>query len=65
MMKATKATPERQIVLPAVKEEESLVPDERGRLTPAQMVDSKFVSLLRSSPLLVSHLQDSVRRRPA
>jgi hypothetical protein len=44
--------------------EEVLVPDARGQLTPAQMVERKLVSMLRASPVLVSHLQSNARRRP-
>jgi hypothetical protein len=44
--------------------QEVLVPDARAQLTPAQMVEHKLVSMLRASPLLVSHLQSGVRRRP-
>jgi hypothetical protein len=42
--------------------EEMLVPDTRARLTPAQMVERKLLSLLKSVALPVSHLQ-SVRQR--
>jgi len=37
--------------------EESLVIDDRSELTPAQMVESKLVSLLQGATLPVSHLQ--------
>jgi hypothetical protein len=51
--------------LPTVgKDEEMLVPDERGQLTPAQMVENKLVAMMESSSMLVSHLQASVRQRP-
>ncbi len=36
--------------------EEDLVTDERAGLTPAQMVERKLASLLKSQPLPVSHL---------
>ena len=49
---------------PVNSEEESLVPDTRGQLTPAQMVDRKLVTVVHTCPLLVSHLRDSVKRRP-
>jgi hypothetical protein len=45
------------------RDEEVLVPDARGHLTPAQMVDHKL-SLLDTCPVLVSHLQDFGNRRP-
>jgi len=38
-------------------EEESLVIDDRSGLTPAQMVESKLMSLLQGATLPVSHLQ--------
>jgi hypothetical protein len=47
-----------------IKDDEVLVPDMRGYLTPAQMVDHKLVSLLDTCPVLVSHLQDMSNRRP-
>ena len=48
----------------AVVTEEVLVPDARARLTPAQMVERKLVSMTETCPVMVSHLQDSVKRRP-
>jgi hypothetical protein len=39
--------------------EESLVNDDRAGLTPAQLVERKLVSLLRSTPVPVSRLQSS------
>jgi hypothetical protein len=39
--------------------EESLVNDARAGLTPAQQVERKLMSLLKSSPLPVSRLQDA------
>jgi hypothetical protein len=50
--------------LPNLMAEEVLVPDDRALLTPAQMVERKLVSMLETTPVLVSHLQDSVKRRP-
>jgi hypothetical protein len=44
--------------------EETLVPDLRARLTPAQMVERKLVSLLKSAPLPVSQLQTGRQRLP-
>ena len=46
------------------REEEVLIPDSRARLTPAQMVERKLVSLLRSVPLPVSQLQGGRQRGP-
>lgn len=36
--------------------EEDMVADVRASLTPAQMVERKLVSLLKSNPMPVSHL---------
>jgi hypothetical protein len=41
--------------------EEDLVTDVRASLTPAQMVERKLVSLLKSNPLPVSHLMTGPR----
>ena len=41
--------------------EEALVEDVRAGLTPSQMVERKLVSLLKSSPLPVSHLMAGAR----
>jgi hypothetical protein len=54
---------DRVATIPVVTEE-MLVPDTRAQLTPAQMVERKLVSMTETCPLLVSHLQDSVKRRP-
>ncbi len=48
--------------LPAhVLTEEALVADARAGLTPAQMVERKVASLLKSQPLPVSHLMTTRR----
>ena len=52
-----------QLHEPAGKEE-VLVPDARARLTPAQMVEHKLLSLLKTTPLLVSRLQTVRQRGP-
>ncbi len=44
-----------------VATEESLVRDARAGLTPAQMVERKVASLLKSQPLPVSHLMTTRR----
>ena len=44
--------------------EESLVADARAGLTPAQMVERKLASLLKSNPLPVSHFMTWQRVRP-
>ena len=43
--------------------QETLVNDSRAGLTPAQMVERKLVTLLRSTPLPASQLQESRMRR--
>jgi hypothetical protein len=45
----------------AETQEEALVADSRASLTPAQMVERKLVSLLKSNPLPVSHLKTGAR----
>ena len=49
----------------ASREDEVLVPDVRAQLRPAEMVERKLVSLLKSLPLPASHLQRARLRRPA
>jgi hypothetical protein len=41
--------------------EEALVADARAGLTPAQMVEHKLASLLKSQPLPVSHMMTARR----
>jgi hypothetical protein len=41
--------------------EEALVADDRAGLTPAQMVERKLASLLKSKPLPVSHMMTAKR----
>jgi hypothetical protein len=43
--------------------QEMLVNDSRAGLTPAQMVERKLVTLLRSTPMPASHLQSMRMRR--
>ena len=47
----------------AAAAEESLVEDVRANLSPAQMVERKLVSLLKSVPLPMSRLQESPVQR--
>lgn len=47
----------------AVEAEESLVSDDRAGLTPAEHVERKLVTLLRSTPLRVSQMQRGHERR--
>jgi hypothetical protein len=51
------------VILSAPAEEEALVSDARAGLTPAQMVERKLFSMLRSTPLPVSRLQGGRPRR--
>ncbi len=48
---------------PITSPQETLVSDARAGLTPAQMVERKLVSMLRSNILPASHLQVSRMRR--
>ena len=50
-----------QSLTPPAAEEEALVTDARAGLTPAQMVERKLVSLLKSNPLPVSHVMAASR----
>ena len=47
----------------AASPRESLVQDVRSGLTPAQMVERKLATLLRSTPMPVSRMQNSEKRR--
>jgi hypothetical protein len=42
-------------------DEETLVVDDRGSLTPSQMVERKLIGWLKSSPLLVSQVQRQLK----
>jgi hypothetical protein len=57
-------TNEREPLHESTGKEEMLIPDARARLTPAQMVESKLLSLLKTTPLLVSRLQTVRQRGP-
>ncbi len=48
----------------AFREEEMLIPDIRADLTPAQIVESKLVSLLKGASMPVSYLQTRLQRGP-
>lgn len=59
-MRTLPVSPDRQIPdrHPAVRvEEETLVADRRGALTPSQQVEEKLVGMLKASPVMVSHVQ--------
>jgi hypothetical protein len=45
----------------ARNEEETLVADDRSSLTPSQQVEQKLIGWLKSSPLLVSHIQRQLK----
>jgi hypothetical protein len=47
--------------LTAEMEEESLIADARAGLTPAQMVERKLLSLLKTNPLPVSQVMNGSR----
>jgi hypothetical protein len=49
------------VLVPAALTDEALVADARAGLTPAQMVERKLASLLKSQPLPVSHLMTAKR----
>jgi hypothetical protein len=55
---------ERQPIHEPTPKDETLVPDTRARLTPAQMVEHKLLSLMKTAPLLVSRLQTVRQRGP-
>ena len=48
----------------AIRDDEVLVPDSRARLRPAEMVERKLVSMLKSLPMPASQLQQAQLRRP-
>jgi hypothetical protein len=45
-------------------DEETLVIDDRASLTPSQIVEQKFLDMLRTSPLLVSQVQRRLKPGP-
>jgi hypothetical protein len=47
-----------------IRNEETLVADTRASLTPSQHVEQKLISMLKSSPLLVSHIQRRLKPGP-
>ena len=49
------------VPIPHGPSEEALVADARAGLTPAQMVEHKVASLLKSQPLPVSHMMTTRR----
>ena len=55
--------PTGDVVLPRA-EEETLVADDRAAMTPSQLVEQKLIGMLKSSPLLVSHVQRRLRPGP-
>lgn len=60
---ATSFPTERSNPVLAAAASEALVSDARAGLTPAQMVERKLFSMLRSAPLPVSRLQSGGPRR--
>jgi len=45
-------------------EEETLVADNRAALSPSEMVEQKLINILKSSSLLVSHVQRRLKPGP-
>ena len=45
------------------REEETLIPDPRARISPNEMVERKLMALLCRSPLQISHLRMQPRKR--
>ena len=44
--------------------EETLVEDPRSRASPSQQIERKLLRLMKSSPIMVSQMQRSLKRRP-
>ena len=55
--------PRGEVLLPR-SEEETLIADDRGALTPSQQVEQKLIGMLKESPLLVSQVQRRLRPGP-
>jgi hypothetical protein len=45
-------------------DDETLVEDTRSCLTPSQQVEQKLIGLLKTSPLMVSHMQRRLKPGP-
>lgn len=45
-------------------DDEILVEDQRSTLTPSQQVEQKLIGLLKTSPLMVSHVQRRMKPGP-
>jgi hypothetical protein len=45
-------------------EDETLVEDTRSCLSPSQQVEQKLIGLLKTSPLMVSHMQRRLKPGP-
>jgi hypothetical protein len=45
-------------------DEETLVEDSRSCLTPSQQVEQKLIGILKSTPLMVSHVQRRMKPGP-
>jgi hypothetical protein len=45
-------------------DEETLVADDRGALTPSQLVEQKLIGRLKDSPLLISQIQRRLKPGP-
>jgi len=44
--------------------EETLVADDRATISPSQHVEQRLIDLLRTSPLLISHVQRRLKPGP-
>lgn len=58
-----RTTGDTAVLLPR-SDEETLVRDNRGTMTPSQIVEQKLIGIMRSSPLMVSHVQRRLRPGP-
>jgi hypothetical protein len=45
-------------------DEETLVEDQRSTLTPSQQVEQKLIGLLKTSPVMISHVQRRMKPGP-
>jgi hypothetical protein len=59
-----KDEPQRDPPEESMNRDESLVPDLRPQLRPAQLVEEKLLKLLKKSPMPVSCMQTAQRLRP-
>ncbi|HEX3150734.1 MAG TPA: hypothetical protein VHR66_21830 [Gemmataceae bacterium] len=48
----------------AFADEETLIADDRAGLSPSQHVEQKLIGMLKTSPLMVSHVQRRLKPGP-